>query len=291
MPQYITLYKEEMFAKNIAVCRNSIFNLRYTDIKAMTGINQTTMSSYDTFPITSPFITNAHNIAEMYCTTIDRLCSSRIDFDIRETVKMQERFINRVRLFDVDEYKKRIHSRIEEANHVSEYDVYAMLTEIFNEIIYGLCKKQAYHVVYTGSSYGAYFTKTYNTLMYETETTTRTLAKACSLAKGTMTRLKQGYEPSLATAIKIADFFDMEVGDFLQLELPPKLLEKAKTAAQKEQISNKMAPIPYGRYEEVMNLQNNYINNEMAIRIADRELWCISIKKEQDPDKAFKDLF
>ena len=42
------LQKQIMFSKNIECCREVIFDLRYLDITAYTGLAESTMISYDT---------------------------------------------------------------------------------------------------------------------------------------------------------------------------------------------------------------------------------------------------
>ena len=49
------LQKQIMFSKNIECCREVIFDLRYLDITAYTGLAESTMISYDTKAV-SPYI-------------------------------------------------------------------------------------------------------------------------------------------------------------------------------------------------------------------------------------------
>lgn len=288
MEQFIKLYKEEAFAKNIAICRNFIFKLRYTDITAMTGINQSTMSTYDATPTVSPFLTPAKKIAEMYCTNLDDLCSYQIDFDIRKCVSMMRNFIERVRYIDVSEYKEQIHSKIDAAYSVYEYDIYAMIVDVYNEVIDRMCRDRAYHVVYQKPECGVNFTNNYNRLMADTGVTTRKIAKACSLAKGTLTRLKQGFEPSLSTAIKLADFFGLEIEQLLLHEPDFDIPVIMKNTEKKEIISNVPIKIDATKFKEVMDMKTNELGKEKAKELVDAELWCISTKKLQNPDDAFK---
>jgi hypothetical protein len=62
------LQKQIMFSKNIECCREVIFDLRYLDITAYTGLAESTMISYDTKAV-SPYITVAKKM---------RSCTARI---------------------------------------------------------------------------------------------------------------------------------------------------------------------------------------------------------------------
>ena len=84
MDKYL-LERQVMFSKNIECCREVIFDLRYVDITAYTGLAESTMISYDTKSV-SPYITVAKKIADMYCTDIERLCGDEIYFDIEEVL-------------------------------------------------------------------------------------------------------------------------------------------------------------------------------------------------------------
>ena len=87
------LQKQIMFSKNIECCREVIFDLRYLDITAYTGLAESTMISYDTKAV-SPYITVAKKIADLYCTDIERLCGDEIYFDIEEVLSLQVAFIH-----------------------------------------------------------------------------------------------------------------------------------------------------------------------------------------------------
>ena len=55
MDKYL-LERQIMFSRNIECCREVIFDLRYLDITAYTGLAESTMISYDTRAV-SPYIT------------------------------------------------------------------------------------------------------------------------------------------------------------------------------------------------------------------------------------------
>ena len=98
------LQKQIMFSKNIESCREVIFDLRYLDITAYTGLAESSMISYDTKAV-SPYITVAKKIADMYCTEIERLCGDEIYFDIEEVLSLQVAFINRLSGIEIKPYK------------------------------------------------------------------------------------------------------------------------------------------------------------------------------------------
>ena len=97
------LQKQIMFSKNIESCREVIFDLRYLDITAYTGLAESSMISYDTKAV-SPYITVAKKIADMYCTEIERLCGDEIYFDIEEVLSLQVAFIKRLGGVEIKPY-------------------------------------------------------------------------------------------------------------------------------------------------------------------------------------------
>ena len=100
------LERQIMFSRNIECCREVIFDLRYLDITAYTGLAESTMISYDTRAV-SLYITVAKRIADMYCRDIERLCGDEIYFDIEEVLSLQVAFIKRLGGVDIKLYDGR----------------------------------------------------------------------------------------------------------------------------------------------------------------------------------------
>ena len=61
--QAAPLEQQIAFSKNIEMCREVLYDLRYADITAYTGLAESTMISYDTRGV-SPYITVAKRIAD-----------------------------------------------------------------------------------------------------------------------------------------------------------------------------------------------------------------------------------
>ena len=128
------LQKQIMFSRNIECCREVIFDLRYLDITAYTGLAESSMISYDTKAV-SPYITVAKKIADMYCTEIERLCGDEIYFDIEEVLSLQVAFIKRLGGVEIKLYKEKILAEMDKYLTLSKYDVYKLLSQTFRDII------------------------------------------------------------------------------------------------------------------------------------------------------------
>ena len=74
------LQKQLAFSLNIEICREAIFGLRYSDIASYTGLAESIIISYDP-RVVSPYLSVAKKIADLFCTSIERLCGDEIYFD------------------------------------------------------------------------------------------------------------------------------------------------------------------------------------------------------------------
>ena len=137
------LEKQISFSRNIECCREVIFDLRYLDITAYTGLAESTMISYDTRAV-SPYITVAKKIADMYCTDIERLCGDEIYFDIEEVLSLQVAFIKPLGGIEIKAYKEKILAEIDKYLSLSKYEVYILLSKTFREIIHDLHRSDRY---------------------------------------------------------------------------------------------------------------------------------------------------
>ena len=213
MDKYL-LEKQIMFSRNIECCREVIFDLRYLDITAYTGLAESTMISYDTKAV-SPYITVAKKIADMYCTDIERLCGDEIYFDIEEVLSLQVEFINRLGGIEIKPYKEKILAKIDKYLTLSKYEVYKLLSQTFRDIISDLHRNGKYIKIEEDKSIVENFTKNFHDLHDNLKINYRKLGKAIDMSIGNLTRLAQGNEPMLSSVIKLADFFWVSITQML----------------------------------------------------------------------------
>ena len=213
MDKYL-LEKQIMFSRNIECCREVIFDLRYLDITAYTGLAESTMISYDTRAV-SPYITVAKKIADMYCTDIERLCGDEIYFDIEEVLSLQVEFINRLGGIEIKPYKEKILAKIDKYLTLSKYEVYKLLSQTFRDIISDLHRNGKYIKIEEDKSIVENFTKNFHDLHDNLKINYRKLGKAIDMSIGNLTRLAQGNEPMLSSVIKLADFFWVSITQML----------------------------------------------------------------------------
>lgn len=213
MDKYL-LERQIMFSRNIECCREVIFDLRYLDITAYTGLAESTMISYDTKAV-SPYITVAKKIADMYCTDIERLCGDEIYFDIEEVLSLQVAFIKRLGGIDVKPYKEKILAGIDKCLTLSKYEVYKLLSRTFRDIISDLHRSGKYVKSETDEIIIENFTKNFHDLHAFSKINYRKLGKAIDMSIGNLTRLAQGNEPMLSAVIKLADFFGASISQML----------------------------------------------------------------------------
>ena len=208
------LQKQIMFSKNIESCREVIFDLRYLDITAYTGLAESTMISYDTKAV-SPYITVAKKIADMYCTEIERLCGDEVYFDIEEVLSLQVAFIKRLGGVEIKLYKEKILAEMDKYLSLSKYEVYKLLSKTFRDIISDLHRDGRYITIETDESIIENFTKNFHDLHNFSRINYRKLGKAIDMSIGNLTRLAQANEPMLSAVIRLADFFGASISQML----------------------------------------------------------------------------
>ena len=213
MDNYV-LQKQIMFSKNIENCREVIFDLRYLDITAYTGLAESTMISYDTKAV-SPYITVAKKIADMYCTEIERLCGDEIYFDIEEVLSFQVSFIKRLGDIEIKPYKEKILAEMDRNLTLSKYEVYKLISQTFRDIISDLHRDGRYVKIESDESIIENFTRNFHDLHDNLKINYRKLGKAIDMSIGNLTRLAQGNEPMLSAVIKLADFFGVSITQLL----------------------------------------------------------------------------
>ena len=213
MDKYL-LERQIMFSRNIECCREVIFDLRYLDITAYTGLAESTMISYDTKAV-SPYITVAKKIADLYCTDIERLCADEIYFDIEEVLSLQVAFIKRLGDIEIKPYKEKILAEMDKYLSLSKYEVYKLLSQTLRDIISDLHRGGRYIKIETNERIIENFTKNFHDLHAFSKINYRKLGKAIDMSIGNLTRLAQGNEPMLSAVIKLADFFGVSISQML----------------------------------------------------------------------------
>ena len=213
MDKYL-LERQIMFSRNIECCREVIFDLRYLDITAYTGLAESTMISYDTKAV-SPYITVAKKIADLYCMDIERLCGDEIYFDIEEVLSLQVAFIKRLGDIEIRPYKEKLLAEMDKYLTLSKYAVYKLLSQTFRDIITELHRDGKYITIETDKEIIENFTKNFHELHDNLKIHYRKLGKAIDMSIGNLTRLAQGNEPMLSAVIKLADFFGVSINQIL----------------------------------------------------------------------------
>ena len=270
MSNYL-LERQIMFSKNIECCREVIFDLRYLDITAYTGLAESTMISYDTKAV-SPYITAAKKIADMYCTDIERLCGDEIYFDIEEVLSLQLAFIKRLGGIDIKPYKEKILAEIDKHLTLSKYEVYKLLSQTFREIISDLHRSGRYLTIETDKSIVENFIKNFHDLHSFSKINYRKLGKAIDMSIGNLTRLAQGNEPMLSAVIKLADFFGVSITQMLS-ENPNFDYEKIqKEIDGKTSIANLPPSISDKKIKKDRKLRIELLNALQAQKIVEKWL-------------------
>ena len=213
MSNYL-LERQIMFSKNIESCREVIFDLRYLDITAYTGLAESTMISYDTKAV-SPYITVAKKISDMYCTDIERLCGDEIYFDIEEVLSLQVAFIKRLGGVDIKPYKEKILAEMNKYLTLSKYEVYKLIAKTFRDIITDLHRNGKYITIEIDESIIENFTRNFHDLHDNLKINYRKLGRAIDMSIGNLTRLAQANEPMLSAVIRLADFFGVSISQML----------------------------------------------------------------------------
>jgi hypothetical protein len=249
------LQKQIMFSKNIECCREVIFDLRYLDITAYTGLAESTMISYDTKAV-SPYITVAKKIAELYCTDIERLCADEIYFDIEEVLSLQVAFIKRLNGIDIKPYKEKILAEIDKYLSLSKYEVYKLISQTFKDMIYDLHCGGQYVKIKTDERIVENFTRNFHDLHDNLKINYRKIGKAIDMSIGNLTRLAKGNEPMLSAVIKLADFFGVSINQMLS-ENPNFDYEKTQREIEGKTTIANLSPF----------ISNKKIKKDRALRI------------------------
>ena len=275
MDSYI-LERQIMFSRNIECCREVIFDLRYLDITAYTGLAESTMISYDTKAV-SPYITVAKKIADLYCTDIERLCADEIYFDIEEVLSLQVAFIKRLGGIEIKPYKEKILAEIDKYLSLSKYEVYNLISQTFKDIIYDIHCGGRYVKIETDESIVENFTRNFHDLHDTLKINYRKLGKAIDMSIGNLTRLAKGNEPMLSAVIKLADFFGVSIIQMLS-DIPNFDYEHIqKEIDRKEGISNLPPVISNKKIKKDRDLRIELLDKKQTRKLINKWLNKINI--------------
>ncbi|MCD8207256.1 MAG: helix-turn-helix transcriptional regulator, partial [Bacteroidales bacterium] len=275
-----TLYhmnKENQLTVNLNACREIIFDIRFEDITAMCGIPESTMKSYDqNSNYVSPYLKTAKKLADMYCTTVDRLCGPYIAFHAKEDIDMQIKFINRLGHTDIGACKDAVLSKIKKkGSETTEKFVYKKVREEFAGLIRKSCKEGKYVIIGEDTETCENFTKNFNYLMTLCHLPYKRVSKISGVSEPTLTRLKQGVEPSMPTVIRLADYFGVSIEKFLspnpRFELG-EIKEIIAGTTLKTELTNVYDDYSYEEQKSEERLAKRYISFEEAKTLAEEYL-------------------
>ena len=269
--QTAPLEQQIAFSKNIEMCREVLYDLRYADITAYTGLAESTMISYDTKGV-SPYITVAKRIADMYCTSIERLCADEIYFDMEEVLSLQVAFIKRLGGIPVRLYKEKILAEIDKHYSLTRYEVYKLIESAFREMISDLHRFGKYFTIEKDEQIISNFARNFHNLHTYVKVNYRKIGKATDISIGNLTRLEQGNEPMLSAVIKLADFFGVSITQMLS-DNPNFDYEKIqKEISIKNTIANVRPPISESKLREQNKQQADILDKAQMEKLVSKWL-------------------
>lgn len=204
---------QEIFSRNIGLCKTVFFGLTYEDITRYTGIPQPTMYSYDKYGV-SPYISVAKQIAEFYCTDLDTLCRKELSYYIVDRFNMLKRFVGRVS-GSFNGVNVAMSSWIDKQLQVEEYAVYEELCKQLKIEIARLNNEKRAVEISRDEGIAENFTRNFESLHANLGVSYRRISAALDISIGNLTRLKKGGEPMLETVIKLSSFFGISIEQML----------------------------------------------------------------------------
>lgn len=265
------LEQQIAFSKNIEMCREVLYDLRYADITAYTGLAESTMISYDTRGV-SPYITVAKRIADMYCTSIERLCADEIYFDMEEVLSLQVAFIKRLGGIPVRLYKEKLLTEIDKYYSLTRYEIYKMIESVFRDMISDLHRFGKYFTIEKDEQIISNFTRNFHNLHTYIKVNYRKIGKATDISIGNLTRLEQGNEPMLSAVIKLADFFGVSITQMFS-DNPNFDYEKIqKEISIKNTIANVRPPISESKIREQNKQQADILDKAQMEKLISKWL-------------------
>ena len=260
------LQKQLAFSSNIEMCREVIFGLRYSDITSYTGLPESTMISYDTRAV-SPYLSVAKKIADLFCTSVERLCGDEINFDIMEVLALQVAFINRLGGFPVRLYKENLFDTVSKHLSLSRFDVYKLISTSFRNMISDLHRFGKYVSILKDELIISNFTRNFHNLHTYVKVNYRKIGKATEISIGNLTRLEQGNEPMFSSVIRFADFFGISISQLLSSNPNFDYDKISDEIALKTEIANKRTEISDTKIREMNRLRADILDISQAKKL------------------------
>lgn len=260
------LQKQLAFSSNIEMCREVIFGLRYSDITSYTGLPESTMISYDTRAV-SPYLSVAKKIADLFCTSVERLCGDEINFDIMEVLALQVAFINRLGGFPVRLYKENLFDTVSKHLSLFRFDVYKLISSSFRNMISDLHRFGKYVSILKDEQIISNFTRNFHNLHTYVKVNYRKIGKATGISIGNLTRLEQGNEPMLSSVIRFADFFGISISQLLSSNPNFDYDKISDEIALKTEIANKRTEISDTKIRAMNRLRADILDISQAKKL------------------------
>ena len=256
------LQKQLAFSSNIEMCREVIFGLRYSDITSYTSLPESTMISYDTRAV-SPYLSVAKKIADLFCTSVERLCGDEINFDIMEVLALQVAFINRLGGFPVRLYKENLFDTVSKHLSLSRFDVYKLISTSFRNMISDLHRFGKYVSILKDELIISNFTRNFHNLHTYVKVNYRKIGKATEISIGNLTRL----EPMFSSVIRFADFFGISISQLLSSNPNFDYDKISDEIALKTEIANKRTEISDTKIREMNRLRADILDISQAKKL------------------------
>ncbi|MCD8200487.1 MAG: helix-turn-helix transcriptional regulator [Clostridia bacterium] len=233
----------------------------------MTDILQPTMSSYDADNVfTSPYLKTAKRIADMYCTTIERLCSYDIWFNVEDVLDMLIKFIKRAEgVYYIDEVQERVFLEIDKRTSITENNVYEILCDDFRRVIKEFFRElERIYYIEEDEEITKIFTANYKYLMSVCPVSYRKVSEVCKIGIGTLTRLKQGAEPNVSVLVRLADFFGVTISQLITPNPEFDLVKIVGESYTKTKLTDKEDPVPESEIRNLTTRRVNYMEKDKA---------------------------
>ncbi len=257
------LYDMTYFKINTDFCRKSVYGLRYLDVQAICGISEPSMLLYDSKG-TAPSVSVAKEIAEMYCTTLDRLCSYPLG-DKTESLFLQLDFVKRCAFSDRLKYRPLYLTLLGEREEITKDELISLLSSVLDVILVDLRREGKLFTVQKDEGVAERFTKNFRILHSALNVSYREIGQFCDISIGNLTRLNTGAEPKLSTCISLAKYFGLSLSELLGDE--PLNLAKAALSVFGKRDMEEVFPMPD---EEIRD--NSTFSRDMAVKAMDTAL-------------------
>ncbi|MCD8205785.1 MAG: hypothetical protein LUD29_04140 [Clostridia bacterium] len=227
----------------------------------MTGLSISTLATQRSDAHVSPSLSTGNLLANVFCTSLDRMCSYSILLDPFEVATMQKLYIMRagyqyLNINSVDELMSDIEAALHSMGSCTRANLYRMLSERCSKLVKELCRAGVY-IKPKEDNCVEVFTANLKTLMRVTESKYKDLIDSTDLSLGIISRYMNGGEPSLGAFVEIADFFGVRINDFLRSDFPVELYDA----------ENKCMKSPYESWRP-----EKYRNDTMGVEVYKKEI-------------------